>query len=189
MQVGGDELIIKSLFLKDSSTSSATVVLFLISSTIFFLSLFLWRVFHIILTFLGHLHRIFVHHLTLHSSMCLIKHLPWLSMNGSGWDYIVQRSSPHKCGQESWSSAFNTVVAAFPLDISIFLSPPYMAEVYPYRWSLLEGYLSHLGACSTDIRPVLLGLQPSTLSYAIIYSGAFSVIYSSSDVSTLANRA
>ena len=45
-------------------------------------------------------------------------------------------------------------MAAFPLDISVFLSSLYMPEVYPHRWSLLEGYLSHLGACSTDIRPV-----------------------------------
>ena len=46
------------------------------------------------------------------------------------------------------------MVAAFLLDISVFLSSPYMPEVYPHRWSLLEGYLSHSGACSTDIRPV-----------------------------------
>ena len=37
MQVQGDGLIIKSLFLKDSSTFSAIVVLFLFSSTVFFL--------------------------------------------------------------------------------------------------------------------------------------------------------
>ena len=117
----------------------------------------LWRVFHIISTFLGHLHRTFVHPLTLHSSMCLIKRLPWLSVNGRGWDYTVQRSSPHKCGQESCCNAFNAVVAAFPLDISVLLSSPYVPEVYPHRWSLLESHLSHPGACSTDIRPVLGG--------------------------------
>ena len=37
MQVQGDELIIKSLFLKDSSMFSAIVVFFLFSSTVFFL--------------------------------------------------------------------------------------------------------------------------------------------------------
>ena len=45
-------------------------------------------------------------------------------------------------------------MAAFPLDISVFLSSLYMPEVYPHRWSLLEGYLSHLGVCLTDVRPV-----------------------------------
>ena len=46
------------------------------------------------------------------------------------------------------------MVAAFPLDISVFLSSPYVPEVYPHRWSLLEGYLSHSDACSIDIRQV-----------------------------------
>ena len=54
------------------------------------------------------------------------------------------------------------MVAAFPLDISVFLSSPYMPEVYPHRWSLLEGYLSHSGACLTDIRPVRGGYPPRT---------------------------
>ena len=54
------------------------------------------------------------------------------------------------------------MVAAFPLDISVFLSSPYVLEVYPHRWSLLEGYLSHPGADPTDI--TLLGLQPPTIS-------------------------
>ena len=75
-------------------------------------------------------------------------------MNDNGRDYTVQRSSAHKCGQKSCCSAFNAVVAAFPLDISVFLSSPYVPEVYPHRWRLLEGHLSHLGACLTDIRPV-----------------------------------
>ena len=46
------------------------------------------------------------------------------------------------------------MVAAFPLDISVFLSSPYVPEVYAHRWSLLEGYLSHSYAYSTDIRQV-----------------------------------
>ena len=45
-------------------------------------------------------------------------------------------------------------MAVFPLDISVFLSSPYVPEVYPRRWSLLEGYLSHPSAYSTDIRSV-----------------------------------
>ena len=132
---------------------SATVVLFLFS-TVFFRSFTYGVSFTLYKLFLGLLHRTFVHHLTMHSSMCLIKHLPWLSVNGSGCVYTVQRSSPHKHGQESCCSAFNAVVAAFPLDIYVFLSSPYVSEVYPYCWNLLEGYLSHSGACSTNICPV-----------------------------------
>ena len=49
------------------------------------------------------------------------------------------------------------VVAAFPLDIFVFLSSPYMLEVYPHRWSLLKGYLGHPGAGLTDIHPVREG--------------------------------
>ena len=129
----------------------ATVVLFLLPFTIFLRSPPLWRGFHIIYTCLGHPHRTLVHHLNLYSSICLIKHLPWLSVNGSGWDYTVQRSSPHKCGQKSCCNAFNAAVAAFPLDISVFLSSPYVPKVYPHRWRFLEGHPSHPGACSTNI--------------------------------------
>ena len=69
----------------------------------------------------------------------------------------VQRSSPHKCGQKSYCSAFNAVVAAFSLDIFVFLSSPYVPEVYPHRWRLLEGHLSLPGTCLTDIRLVREG--------------------------------
>ena len=54
------------------------------------------------------------------------------------------------------------MVAAFPLDISVFLSSPYVLEVYPHHWRLLEGRLSHPSACSTDIRPVRGGQPPQT---------------------------
>ena len=53
----------------------------------------------------------------------------------------IQRSSPHSCGQESCCNAFNAVVAAFSLDISVFLSLPCTFEVYLRRWSFLEGDL------------------------------------------------
>ena len=56
------------------------------------------------------------------------------------------------------------VVAAFPLDISVLLSSPYMPEVYPLRWKLLEGHLSHPGTCLTDIRPIQEGQPPRTLT-------------------------
>ena len=192
MYVQGDELIIKSLFLKDSWTlcysSSFSILLYYIFSIPP-----LWRIFYIIYTFLGHLYRTLVYHLNLYSSICLIKHLPYLFVNGSGWDYTVQRSSPHKCGQKSRCSSFNAVVTAFPLDISVFLSSLYVLEVYPHRWRLLEGHPSHPGACLTDIRLVRgvtsSDLSPPLFSYTTIYSGASPVIYSSLDASPLANRA
>ena len=53
----------------------------------------------------------------------------------------VQRSSPYYCGQESCCNAFNAVVAAFSLDISVFLSIPCTFEVYLRCWSFLEGGL------------------------------------------------
>ena len=153
MYVRGDGLIIKSLFLKDSSTlcysSSFSILLYYIFSIPP-----LWRIFYIIYTCLGHLYRTLVHHLNLYSSICLIKHLLWLSMNGSGWDYTVQRSSPYKCGQKSCCNVFNAVVATFPLNISVFLSSLYVPKVYPHRWRLLKGDPSHPGVCSTDIRSV-----------------------------------
>ena len=57
----------------------------------------------------------------------------------------------HKCGQKSCYSAFNVVIAAFSLDISVFLSSPYVPEVYPHRWILLEGHQSHQDTRVTDI--------------------------------------
>ena len=63
----------------------------------------------------------------------------------------VQRSSPHKCGQESCCDAFNAVVAAFSLDISVFLSLPCTFEVYLCRWSFLEGGLEQDEAHFIDI--------------------------------------
>ena len=53
----------------------------------------------------------------------------------------VQRSSPHKCGQESCCNAFNAVVAAFSQDISASLSLPCTLEVYLHLWNFLEGGL------------------------------------------------
>ena len=153
MYVRGDGLVIKSLFLKDSSILCYSSS-FSISLHYIFLIPTLWRIFYIIYTYLGHLHRTLVHHLNVYSSICLIKHLLWLSVNSSGWAYIVQRSSPHKSGQKSCCNTFNAVVAAFSLDISVFLSSRNVPEVYPHRWRLLEGHPSHPGACSTDIRPV-----------------------------------
>ena len=49
------------------------------------------------------------------------------------------------------------MVAAFLLDISVFLSSSYVHEVHPYRWKFLEGHLSRPGTCLTDIRPIQEG--------------------------------
>ena len=103
---------------------------------------------------LDHLDRTLVHHLNLYLNICLVKHLLWLSMNGDGWDYTVQGFSPHKCSQKSCCSAFNAVVAAFPLDIFVFLTSPYVLEVYPHRWRLLEDHLNYPSTCLTNIHPI-----------------------------------
>ena len=87
----------------------------------FFFSLFLshfrsplsGRAFTLYSFFLYYPDRTLVHHLSLHLSICPISHLLWLSVNGGGWNYTVQRCSPYKCGQKSWYSAFNVVVVAF----------------------------------------------------------------------------
>ena len=43
------------------------------------------------------------------------------------------------------------MVAAFPQDISVFLSFPYSSEVYLRRWNFLEGYISQGEVDLTDI--------------------------------------
>ena len=75
---------------------------------------------------LDHLDRTLVSHSNLHLSTCPIRYLPWLSVSCSGWDYTVQGSSPHTCGQKSCCSALNAVVTAFLLDISAFVFPLYI---------------------------------------------------------------
>ena len=96
---------------------------------------------------LDHLDRTLVSYLNLHSSTCLIRHLLWLFVNGSGWDYTIQGSSPHKWGQKSSCNALNAVVTTFLLDISAFLSSSYAPEVHPYRWKLLKDHLGFPSTC------------------------------------------
>ena len=105
---------------------------------------------------LNHLDRTLVSHSNLHSSACPIRHLLWLSVSYSGWDYTVQGSSPHKSGQKSCCSVLNVVVTAFLLDIYAFLSPLYTFEVHPYRWKFLEGRLRYLSTCLTNIHLILV---------------------------------
>ena len=49
------------------------------------------------------------------------------------------------------------MVAAFLLDISVFLSSSYVPEVHHYCWKFLEGHLSRLVTCLTDVRPIQEG--------------------------------
>ena len=117
----------------------------------------LWGSFTLYSFLLNHLDRTLVNHLNLHSSTCPIRHLFWLSVNGGGWDCTVQGSSPHKCNQKSCCSAFNVMVAAFLLDISVFLSSSYVPEFHPYHWKFLEGHLSRPSTCLTDIHLIREG--------------------------------
>ena len=112
---------------------------------------------------MDHLDRTIVNHLNLHSSTCPIRHLLWFSVNSGGCDRTVQGSSLHKCSQKSCCSAFNAVVTAFFLDISISLSSSYVPEVHPYHWTFLEGHLSHPSTCLTGIYPIREGYPPRTL--------------------------
>ena len=136
-----------SLFMK----VDATVILFLSSLLIFLWSPPHGESFTLYNFLLDHLDRTLISHSNLHSSTCSIRHLLWLSVSCSGWDYTLQGSSPHKCGQKSCCSALNAVVTAFLLDISAFLSSSYTLEVYPYRWKFLEGRLSYLITRLTNI--------------------------------------
>ena len=110
--IRGDEMLFEQLFLRTDTTLSATVILFLFPFSIF-LPPPSERSFTLYNFFLNYPDRILVHHLSLHLSICLIKHLLWLSVNDGSWDCTVQRSSPHKCSQKSCYSAFNMMIVAF----------------------------------------------------------------------------
>ena len=137
-----------SLFMKVNTT----VILFLSSLLIFSSTPFSLREsFSLYNLLLDHLDCTLVSHSNLHLSTCLIRHLLWLSVSCSGWDYTVQGSSPHKCGQKICCSALNAVVTTFLLDISTFLSSSYTLKVHPYRWKFLEGPLGYLSTRLTNI--------------------------------------
>ena len=153
MFVQGDEL----LFLKDNTTLRCYSNSFSLFFHYVFRSFISMRAFTLYSFFLHYLDRTLVHHLSLHLSICPIKHLVLLFVNGGGWECTVQGSSPHKCGQKGCYSAFNAVVAAFILDIFVFLSSSYVPEVHPYRWKFLEGHLSPLVTCLTNVRPIREG--------------------------------
>ena len=154
----------------------------------------LMRVFFTLYSFLlDHLDRILVNHLNLHSSIYPIKYLLWLSANGGGWDCTVQGSSPHKCNQKNCCSAFNAVVAAFLLDISVYLF------FFVRAWSLSLS-LEILGRSPKSPKylfdqyssyPRMITSSdfiPPPFPYVILYSGVSPIIYSSSDESTSSDR-
>ena len=96
----------------------------------------------------GSLHYI-VLHCSILSSTCLSSSLVlvFLFLLSQLFDFLgvkviqntVQRSSPHKCGQESCCNAFNAVVAAFFQDISASLSLLCTFVIYLHLWNFLEG--------------------------------------------------
>ena len=135
-----------------------------------------------------------VHHLSLHLSTCPISHLLWLSVNGGGWNCTIQRFSPHKCGQKSYCSAFNAVVATFiskyfciliifacAWSSSLSLDPPGESPRLPKY--LLDRY--SLYPRSVDS----LNYIPSSFPYVILHSKHLLLIYSSLDISMSWNRA
>ena len=84
MFVRGDELLFKSLFLKDNTILNAIVTLSLFSFTMFFDPHLMGGSFTLYSFLLDHLDRTLVDHLNFHSSICPIKHILWLFVNGGG---------------------------------------------------------------------------------------------------------
>ena len=187
-------LLFEQLFLRANTTLSATVILFLFSFSISSDPPPFGRSFTLYSFFLNYHDRTLVHHRSLHSNICPIRHLPWLPVDGGGWDCTVQRSSPHKCGQKSCCSAFNMVVVAFAFRYF------YVLIIFACAWSsslsldlpggspklpkhLLDWYSSY--SRRTNSSNYILPSFP----YVILHSGPPLIIYSSSDVSISSNRA
>ena len=130
LNVWGGELLFEQLILRTNTTLSATMIIFSFFSLSIFRSLLSGRAFTLYSFFLHYPDRTLVHYLNLHLSICPISHLLWLSVNGGGWNCIVQRSSPHKCGQKNCCNAFNAVVTAFA---SRYF---YILIIFACAWSL-----------------------------------------------------
>ena len=113
LNVRGGELLFEQLILRANTTLNATMILFLSSLSLFFDPPLSGKFFTLYSFFLNYHDRTLVHHLSPHLSICPISHLLWLLLNGGGCDCTIQRSSSHKCGQKSYCSTFNAVVAAF----------------------------------------------------------------------------
>ena len=182
------------MFLRTNTTLSTIVILFLFSFSISSNPPPSVRSFTLYSFFLNYHDRTLVHHRSLHSNICPIRHLPWLPVDGGGWDCTVQRSSPHKCGQKSCCSAFNMVVVAFAFRYF------YVLIIFACAWSsslsldlpggspklpkhLLDWYSSY--SRRTNSSNYILPSFP----YVILHFGPPLIIYSSSDVSISSNRA
>ena len=84
INVRGDEMLFEQLFLRANTTLSATVILFLFPFSISPDPPHSGRSFTLYSFFLNYPDRTLVHHLSPHSSICPIRHLLWLSVNGGG---------------------------------------------------------------------------------------------------------
>ena len=194
LNVREDELLFEQLILRANTTLSATVILFLFPLSIFSNSPHSGRSVTLYSFFLNYLDCTLVHHLSPHSSICPIRYLLWLSVNGGSWDCTVQRSSPYKCGQQSCYSAFNTVVVAFAfryfciliifacawsssLSLNLFGGSPKLPKYLIDWYSLYPRSIN-----SSDY-------IPSSFLHVILYSEPLLIIYFSSDVSISSNRA
>ena len=173
---------------------SATVILFLFPFSIFSDPPPSGRSFTLYSFFFNNPDRTLVHHLSPHLSICPISHLLWLLLNGGGCDCTIQRSSSHKCGQKSYCSTFNAVVAAFAFRYFCILI------IFAYAWSsslsldlfggspklpkyLLDWYSLYPRSINSSY------YIPSSFLYVILHSGLLLIIYFSSDVSMSSNRA
>ena len=136
------------------------------------------------------LQEVSLHYIVLHcsilSSTCLSSSLvlEFLFLLSQLFDFLrvkviqntVQRSSPHKCGQESCCNAFNAVVAAFSQDISASLPLPCTLVSYLHLQNFLEGGLRGRQGLSyrhmPDPRRVfLLDQYPWTLTCSTVSYG------------------
>ena len=194
LNVRGGELLIEQLILRVNTTLSATMILFLSFLSLFSDPPLSRRSFTLYSFFLHYPNRTLVHYLSPKLSICPISHLLWLSVNGGGWNYNVQRFSPHKYGQKSCCSAFNAVVATFASryfcvliifacawSSSLSLDPlggsPKLPKYLLDRYSLYSRSIN-----SSDY-------IPSSFLYVIPHSEPLLIIYSSSDVSMSLNKA
>ena len=194
MNIWGVELVFEQLILRANTILSTTIIFFLPSLSIFRSSPFSGRFFTLYNFFLNYPDRTLVHYLSPHLSICPISHLFWLFVNGGGWNCTVQRSSPHKCGQKSCCSAFNTVVVAFASryfciliifacawSLSLSLDPPRGSpKLSKY---LLDWY--SLYSRSINSSDYILPSFP----YMILHFGPLLIVYSSSNISISTNRA
>ena len=170
------------------------MILFLSFLSLIFPSSLSSRSFTLYSFFLHYPGRTLVHHLSPHLSICPISHLLWLSVNGGGWNCIVQRFSPHKYSKKICCSAFNAVVAAFASRYFCILI------IFACAWSsslsldplgglpklpkyLLDWYSLYPRSINSS------DYIPSSFLYVILHFRPLLIIYSSLNISMSSNRA